>query len=128
MIGKSIWKSAPCGGLYVCLRTMYIEDKAWLLPRSHFLDARPLELKAGGEMTHPLVTRRNVLAAMTLGVTASAWPYRRAHALRLADRGPAPEFAGISAWLWSPPPPMARAPGPGVLIDFWTHTRSNWLP
>src|SRR5260370_17566383 len=104
MIGKSIWKSAPCGGLYVCLRTMYIEDKAWLLPRSHFLDARPLELKAGGEMTHPLVTRRNVLAAMTLGVTASAWPYRRAHALRLAARRPTPPLAAPPASLPSTPP------------------------
>jgi thiol-disulfide isomerase/thioredoxin len=64
---------------------------------------------------------------MALGVVASAWPCRRAHALRLGDRGPAPEFAGISAWLGSPPLTMAGLRGQVVLIDFWTHTCSNWL-
>jgi thiol-disulfide isomerase/thioredoxin len=79
-------------------------------------------------MTHPLATRRNVLvAAMALGVAAGAWPSRRAHALRLADRGPAPEFAGISAWLGSPALTMAGLRGQVVLVDFWTHTCSNWL-
>jgi thiol-disulfide isomerase/thioredoxin len=79
-------------------------------------------------MTRPSATRRHVLAAGTaLGVVASAWPYTRAHALRLGDRGPAPEFAGISAWLGSPPLTMAGLRGQVVLIDFWTHTCSNWL-
>src|ERR1700680_5211600 len=78
-------------------------------------------------MTHPLATRRHALAtAMALGVVASAGPGRRAHALRLGDGGPAPEFAGISAWLGSPPLTMAGLLGQVVLIDFWTHTCSNW--
>jgi thiol-disulfide isomerase/thioredoxin len=64
---------------------------------------------------------------MALGVVATAGPCRRAHALRLGDRGPAPEFAGISAWLGSPPLTMAGLRGQVVLIDFWTHTCSNWL-
>jgi thiol-disulfide isomerase/thioredoxin len=79
-------------------------------------------------MTHRSATRRDILAAaMTLSVAASAWPGRPAHALRLADLGPAPEFAGISAWLGSPPLTMAGLRGQVVLIDFWTHTCSNWL-
>jgi thiol-disulfide isomerase/thioredoxin len=78
-------------------------------------------------MAHPLRTRRDVLAtAMALGVACSTWPWRPAHALRLADRGPAPEFAGVSAWLGSPPLTMAGLRDRVVLIDFWTHTCSNW--
>src|SRR5260370_31521434 len=79
-------------------------------------------------MTPPLATRRKVLAAaMALGAVASAWPGRRAHALRVGDSGPAPEFAGISAWIGSPTLSMAGLRGQAVLIDFWTHTCSNWL-
>jgi len=63
---------------------------------------------------------------MTLGVAAAAWPLRPAHALRLADNGPAPEFAGVSAWLGSPPLSIAGLRGRVVLIDFWTHTCSIW--
>src|SRR5437763_6822414 len=72
-------------------------------------------------------TRRGVLAAaMAIGAAATAWPIRRASALRLGDRGPAPEFAGISTWLGSPPLTMAGLRGRTVLIDFWTHTCSIW--
>ena len=79
-------------------------------------------------MTHPSATRRKVLVAATaLGVAASVWPWRRAHALQLGDRGPAPEFAGISSWLGTPPLTMAGLRGQVVLIDFWTHTCSIWL-
>jgi thiol-disulfide isomerase/thioredoxin len=78
-------------------------------------------------MTHPSATRRGVLvAAMALGAAASAWPTGRANALRLGDRGPAPEFTGVSAWLGSPPLTMAGLRGRVVLIDFWTHTCSIW--
>ncbi len=70
-------------------------------------------------MTHPSATRRKVLVAATaLGVAASVWPWRRAHALQLGDRGPAPEFAGISSWLGTPPLTMAGLRGQVVLIDF----------
>src|SRR5262249_30374785 len=37
-----------------------------------------------------------------------------------------PEFTGVSAWLGSPPLTMAELRGRVVLIDFWTHTCSNW--
>jgi thiol-disulfide isomerase/thioredoxin len=78
-------------------------------------------------MTHPFATRRSVLvAAMAMGAAASAWPVGRANALPLGDRGPAPEFAGVSAWLGSPPLTMAGLRGQVVLIDFWTHTCSIW--
>jgi thiol-disulfide isomerase/thioredoxin len=78
-------------------------------------------------MTPPVLTRRKFLTTtMALGAAATAWPWRSAHALRLADRGPAPEFAGISAWFGSPPLSMAKSQGQVVLIDFWTHTCSIW--
>lgn len=79
-------------------------------------------------MTHSLATRRNFLATATaLGVAASAWPFKRADALRLGNHRPAPEFAGTSVWLGSPPLTMAGLRGQVVLVDFWTHTCSNWL-
>src|SRR4051794_39320860 len=78
-------------------------------------------------MTQSLETRRNALmGAMALGVAASAWPVRRANALWRDDSGPAPEFAGISAWFGSPPLTMAGLLGRVVLIDFWTHTCNIW--
>ena len=78
-------------------------------------------------MTHPFATRRKFMAtAMALGVAANALPWRPAHALRLADSGPAPEFAGISAWFGSPPLTMAGLRDRVVLIDFWTHTCNIW--
>src|SRR5712691_682887 len=76
--------------------------------------------------THPRTTRRGVLVAAMAGATASAWSIGRANALQLGDRGPAPEFAGVSAWLGSPPLTMAGLRGRVVLIDFWTHTCSIW--
>jgi thiol-disulfide isomerase/thioredoxin len=77
-------------------------------------------------MAHPFATRRSVLAAAMAGAAVGAWPIGRANALRLGDLGPAPEFAGVSAWLGSPPLTMAGLRGRVVLIDFWTHTCSIW--
>jgi thiol-disulfide isomerase/thioredoxin len=78
-------------------------------------------------MRHPLATRRSLLAgAAALGAVASAWPAGRVYALRFADGGPAPEFAGISAWFGSPPLTMAGLLGRVVLVNFWTHTCINW--
>ena len=45
----------------------------------------------------------------------------------LRDYGPAPEFAGIVAWLNSPPLTLSRLRGKVVLIDFWTYSCINCL-
>jgi thiol-disulfide isomerase/thioredoxin len=44
-----------------------------------------------------------------------------------SDRGPAPEFTGISAWLNSPPLTLAGLKGKVVLVQFWTYSCINCL-
>jgi thiol-disulfide isomerase/thioredoxin len=44
-----------------------------------------------------------------------------------SDREPAPEFAGISTWLNSPPLTMAALKGRVVLVQFWTYSCINSL-
>ena len=41
--------------------------------------------------------------------------------------GPAPEFAGVTRWLNSPPLSMRALRGKVVLVDFWTYTCINCL-
>jgi thiol-disulfide isomerase/thioredoxin len=41
--------------------------------------------------------------------------------------GPAPEFAGMSTWLNSPPLTVAGLEGKVVLVQFWTYTCINWM-
>jgi thiol-disulfide isomerase/thioredoxin len=43
------------------------------------------------------------------------------------DQRPAPEFAGISAWLNSPPLTMESLRGKVVLVQFWTYSCINCL-
>jgi len=43
----------------------------------------------------------------------------------LSDRGPAPDFNGISHWLNSNPLTMADLKGKVVLVDFWTYSCVN---
>lgn len=43
----------------------------------------------------------------------------------LQDYGPAPDFAGISAWLNSEPLALADLKGKVVLVDFWTYSCIN---
>lgn len=45
----------------------------------------------------------------------------------LVDRGPAPEFTGINAWLNSAPLTMKALRGKVVLVDFWTYSCINCL-
>jgi cytochrome c biogenesis protein CcdA/thiol-disulfide isomerase/thioredoxin len=45
----------------------------------------------------------------------------------LPPRGAAPEFAGVTGWLNSPPLTMRGLRGKVVLIDFWTYTCINCL-
>jgi thiol-disulfide isomerase/thioredoxin len=47
--------------------------------------------------------------------------------LSVSDRGPAPEFTGIFAWLNSPPLTMASLKGKVVLVQFWTYSCINCL-
>jgi thiol-disulfide isomerase/thioredoxin len=47
--------------------------------------------------------------------------------LSVSDRGPAPEFTGISAWLNSPPLTIAGLKGKVVLVQFWTYSCINCL-
>jgi cytochrome c biogenesis protein CcdA/thiol-disulfide isomerase/thioredoxin len=45
----------------------------------------------------------------------------------LKDYGPAPDFAGISAWINSKPETVSRLRGKVVLVDFWTYSCINCL-
>lgn len=45
----------------------------------------------------------------------------------LPDYGPAPDFAGISAWFNSKPLTLAQLRGKVVLVDFWTYSCINCL-
>ncbi len=47
--------------------------------------------------------------------------------LSLSDRGPAPDFTGISTWLNSSPRTVASLKGKVVLIQFWTFSCINSL-
>jgi thiol-disulfide isomerase/thioredoxin len=44
---------------------------------------------------------------------------------KLADLGPAPEFAGLGRWYNSPPLSLAALRGKVVLVDFWTYSCIN---
>lgn len=76
--------------------------------------------------THALSRRRLLgsLAALAAGpALAAAAPAEP----RFADLGAAPEFAGITQWLNSPPLTMAGLRGQVVLVDFWTFGCVNCL-
>ncbi|MDP9232509.1 MAG: redoxin domain-containing protein [Actinomycetota bacterium] len=45
----------------------------------------------------------------------------------LKDYGPAPDFAGISAWINSKPETVSTLRGKVVLVDFWTYSCINCL-
>ena len=59
-----------------------------------------------------------VLAGTTAAPQASDLP-------PLPDLGPAPELAGISAWINSPPTTLAALRGKVVLVHFWTFACAN---
>lgn len=63
-----------------------------------------------------------VLVATLMATLASAGP-----AASPTPRHRAPEFAGVSRWLNSPPLSMRRLRGKVVLIDFWAYSCINCL-
>ena len=67
---------------------------------------------------------RRIAIAFTCALATSL---SQAAGLALADRGPAPEFAGINTWLNSPPLRMQDLRGKVVLVDFWTYSCINCL-
>ncbi len=77
------------------------------------------------------LTRRDALLSAAAGGLPWALPARAAGEPAGgdagADYGAAPEFAGISAWLNSPPLTLAGLRGKVVLIDFWTYSCINCL-
>lgn len=76
-------------------------------------------------MHHHLLQRRAVLAA--LAALAAGSRAATASTPSLHDEGPAPEFAGITQWLNSPPLRLAELRGKVVLVDFWTYSCINCL-
>ena len=69
------------------------------------------------------VSRRTAVAtaallALAFGGARAAW----SGGFGLYDYGPAPEFAGIDAWINAAPLTMAGLRGKVVLVDFWTYS------
>jgi cytochrome c biogenesis protein CcdA/thiol-disulfide isomerase/thioredoxin len=101
---------------------------------------RAVSTRLGGLARHAHAFRRAfgllILAtaiAMLRGydAAASAWltdvlpASEPARPAALALREPAPELAGVDAWLNSPPLRLAELRGKVVLVDFWTFACSN---
>ncbi len=79
-----------------------------------------------------MIARRSCFALLAAATMIGAASPR--HLARAADTdgqlghyGPAPDFAGISHWLNSPPLTIAGLRGKVVLIDFWTYSCINCL-
>jgi cytochrome c biogenesis protein CcdA/thiol-disulfide isomerase/thioredoxin len=70
---------------------------------------------------------RRELRKLRGGGTARAATGEPATASSLPDYGQAPELAGVSAWLNSPPLTMAKLRGKVVLVDFWTYSCINCI-
>jgi len=70
-----------------------------------------------------LRTRHALFAAAIAGLLCSN---SQAQAPK-PDLGPAPQFAGITTWLNSPPLTMAALRGHVVLVDFWAYSCINCL-
>jgi cytochrome c biogenesis protein CcdA/thiol-disulfide isomerase/thioredoxin len=67
-----------------------------------------------------------MLAEYDVGALAWSVPEIEASPTRALTAGePVPEFAGIDAWLNSPPLRVAKLRGKVVLVDFWTYACGN---
>ncbi len=73
------------------------------------------------------ITRRSALTGVSMAMALGGARSARAAGPELSDQGPAPEFAGITNWLNSPPLTMAGLRGKVVLVDFWTYSCINCL-
>jgi cytochrome c biogenesis protein CcdA/thiol-disulfide isomerase/thioredoxin len=96
-----------------------------------FTTAIPTDLAtAAPELTSSLqrVERSAVASKRIAQLTNARTTFTKASAQRLHDYGPAPQFAGISAWLNTPggkPLSMTALRGKVVLVDFWTYSCVN---
>ena len=105
------------------------------------LSGRSIMKKLGFFQRHAEAIRRSFgvliilsVAYIASGVDAQTWfmdnnssPQKEAVALEegLPNAYPAPEIAGIEAWLNSPPLTLHSLKGKVVLIDFWTYSCIN---
>jgi cytochrome c biogenesis protein CcdA/thiol-disulfide isomerase/thioredoxin len=74
------------------------------------------------------VERSETASRRIAQLTDARTTFTKASARRLHDYGPAPQFAGISAWLNTPggrPLSMTGLRGKVVLVDFWTYSCVN---
>jgi cytochrome c biogenesis protein CcdA/thiol-disulfide isomerase/thioredoxin len=96
-----------------------------------FTTAIPTDLAtAAPELTSSLqrVERSAAASRRIAQLTHARTTFTRASAQRLHDYGPAPQFAGITAWLNTPggkPLSLAGLRGKVVLVDFWTYSCVN---
>jgi cytochrome c biogenesis protein CcdA/thiol-disulfide isomerase/thioredoxin len=96
-----------------------------------FTTAIPTDLAtAAPELTSALqrVERSAGAARRIAQLTHARTTFTKASARRLHDYGPAPQFAGITAWLNTPggmPLSLAGLRGKVVLVDFWTYSCVN---
>ena len=70
-------------------------------------------------MSHGRILK--IVTAALLALAATTLPGRSDDAIRVAEAGRAPEFAGLSIWMNSAPLTMASLRGKVVLVDFWTY-------
>ena len=95
-----------------------------------FTTSIPTELAtAAPNYTSSLQTlERSSSVAKHLASLTGAHPIATTSSVHLRDYGPAPAFAGISAWINTPggrPLTMAGLRGKVVLVDFWTYSCVN---
>jgi cytochrome c biogenesis protein CcdA/thiol-disulfide isomerase/thioredoxin len=80
---------------------------------------------ASGLDVQTLATSSSKPQAQPVAMTATDAPLHLQHGLAIPYK--APEFAGITAWLNSPPLTMRALRGKVVLVDFWTYSCINCI-
>jgi cytochrome c biogenesis protein CcdA/thiol-disulfide isomerase/thioredoxin len=80
---------------------------------------------ASGLDVQTLATSASKPQAQPVAMTATDAPLHLQHGLAIPYK--APEFAGITTWLNSPPLTMRALRGKVVLVDFWTYSCINCI-